>query len=536
MWTCGDVHKWSGEAETLADPPAEASAHLAECDHCLRKVRLLQRAATLSREASRSPQPSIPDFDTVSRAAAPSLRGVRWSFAAAAASLATLAIAWWAVRPGVDEPPASAPPAVAIQAGQTVETATGTVVLSDPRTGSVALGPVTRVRVAAWAPEATELWVDSGRLEVSVRHRGPGQTFRVRTEYVEITVVGTRFVVVHYPGAGTQISTLEGVVRVTVPGAEGRAIAAGESLFVGPAGEAPAPAPADASGAGQQAPVATPPWVSLANVSRTPLPADVQIASVANVRQNASPLAPVVVPPRREPSDPEQALDVARRALAEGRPEQAVGVLAALTDQAGERRSAVLALLADAYRVAGRGEDARTAYERAIGAATPVERPALMVDLATLLQADLHRPGDAGRVWTSYLDRYPAGRYVGRALWELAAIADAGGRTVQAEALRRRIADQAPDGPEALPALADVGRRLIERGDLDAAAEWFEKRCAGTGALAEVARVGLMRVRLQQGRAQDLCRLAGEYRQAFPEGVRSRDVQRLAEAAACPPR
>jgi len=106
MWTCGDVHKWSGEAETLADPPAEASAHLAECDHCLRKVRLLQRAATLSREASRSPQPSIPDFDTVSRAAAPSLRGVRWSFAAAAAILATLAIAWWAVRPGVDERPA----------------------------------------------------------------------------------------------------------------------------------------------------------------------------------------------------------------------------------------------------------------------------------------------------------------------------------------------------------------------------------------------------------------------------------------------
>ena len=82
-------------------------------------------------------------------------------------------------------------------------------------------------------------------------------------------------------------------------------------------------------------------------------------------------------------------------------------------------------------------------------------------------------------MWTDYLAAWPSGRYAGRALWELASLADAEGRPAEAEAFRRRVVEQAPAGPEAIPELASVGKRMIDSGELEAAAAWFQARSEG---------------------------------------------------------
>ena len=54
-----------------------------------------------------------------------------------------------------------------------------------------------------------------GTLRASVRPRGAGEIFEVRTPVAVISVVGTDFVVTHDPREGTLVQVAEGVVRVT---------------------------------------------------------------------------------------------------------------------------------------------------------------------------------------------------------------------------------------------------------------------------------------------------------------------------------
>jgi hypothetical protein len=91
--------------------------------------------------------------------------------------------------------------------------------------------------------------------------------------------------------------------------------------------------------------------------------------------------------------------------------------------------------------------------------------------------------------------------------------------------------DDVPDSPETAPAFARAGRRLIDRGELDLAERWFSPRLGShQPAIAEAALVGLMRVRLGQGREDDVRALAALHANRFPAGLRRAEVDRVVHA------
>jgi Flp pilus assembly protein TadD len=525
------------DAESPLSP--EFVAHLETCDSCRGAMRAYRDALSLATRATAQTAIPLPpragtlDARLRSRLRRRAIR--RWAPAVLLPAAALLAVALrvaWPGAPvtdgiGVNGPPAAADPArsgatLAVRPGQTVLSGTEGAVVADPRTGRIALGPETRLTFDAWSPEATALRLETGVVQAEVEHRAPGERFEVRTPYVVVRVTGTRFEVTHRPGLDSVVTVQEGEVEVDRPSGEllARLPAGGTIRVERPSSALEPPVPAE-SPATRQA----------ESGSRTPEDA------VARVRlpSPATPLATARTGPAPRPGPPhppgtEDLLARVRALAADGRTDEALALLSLRDDQP-EGRERLLAALGDALWVAGRPEEARATYERALVLWSKAPPEGLFLDLAILVGQRMDRPIEAGSVWRRYLEAWPSGRYAGRALRDLAAIEDTAGRPDAARDLRRRLLTVAPHSPEAASAFARLGRDLLEGPDLDAAARWFAARLDDPDRLvAEAALVGLMRVRLAQDRPREVRSLASEYERRFRAGTRRDEVRRVLDA------
>jgi Tfp pilus assembly protein PilF len=541
MDTCERAALWMDQAEPGALGPPEMRQHLIECPACRRRAALRDEAVALFRQATDGPAVPMPSLAAVRGAAHPASRdrrrvvGITGALAAAA-----LLVAVWAAWPRVsgtdngrnESRPAESP----TLAGQIIEASEGEVAIADPRIASVTLAAGTRLAVDAWSAEVTRLRLERGRIETDVRHRATGQSFEIRTDLAVVRVVGTRFVVSCVPGVETVVTGIEGVVQVDR--ADGRAVGRvtpGLTLRVS--------APEDAGRDGGAATAR----VAALSIQERVAPLDRATPAIAPAPGSRVPTPPAraVAAERRagtpgtSPDRPtvEDAMAVALALLSRGADREAVDTLTAALPTAGPQRPRLLALLGDAHRVAGRLNEARTAYEEALSADDGSVGEGVQVDLAALLQADLHRPEAAAAAWRRYLEAHPRGRYVSRALWELSRIAEDAGRTEEALEACRRLVLESPGSEEAPRAFVKVGRALIDRGDLPAAEAWFQDRGQDPApSIAEAAVVGLMRTRLAQGRGDDVRSLAATHALRFPTGERRGEVQALLDAVGHPDR
>jgi tetratricopeptide (TPR) repeat protein len=227
---------------------------------------------------------------------------------------------------------------------------------------------------------------------------------------------------------------------------------------------------------------------------------------------------------------PEDALASARVQLAAGRPDAAIVALeAALVDAAPGRE--LWALLGDAYVLTGRTRDAVTAYGRAVALAGAADPGALVVDLGDAMLAEGDRTR-ARALWSSHLERFPAGPTASTVASRLAALSAQLGEDATAERLWRFVLDRTPDAPASATALTELGRRLLARHAWADATALFAPFADGTrGHLAEIALVGAMHARAGEARWDLVRELVARYRRAFPDGPRAAEVDVLAAAA-----
>jgi tetratricopeptide (TPR) repeat protein len=228
-------------------------------------------------------------------------------------------------------------------------------------------------------------------------------------------------------------------------------------------------------------------------------------------------------------SDP---LAAARALLASGDDAAAVALLEARAAEAGGERP--LALLGDAYRLAGRAEDAVAAYRAALAAAPAKDQGAVVLDLGALLAAG-GDPDAAAHAWRAYLDDHPVGRERAAVRLRLARHLHRTGGKAEAAALYEALLEEAPGAPWAAEALAAAGQARLDEGAPARAAALFERHRATAGRrTAETALVGLMHARRAQGDAAAVRALAAEYERRFPGGPRAAEVRRLAAAIGAP--
>jgi hypothetical protein len=225
----------------------------------------------------------------------------------------------------------------------------------------------------------------------------------------------------------------------------------------------------------------------------------------------------------------EEVIRTARELLADGDDDAAIAAL----EGAAEQSWRVRATLGDAYRVAGRPLPARRAYEAALAAAGDGATEALVADLASLLGA--LEPDAAAGPWERYLERWPAGPSAPTALWALAERAAADGDRRRARDRYARLLSEHPTSPLASRAFVRLGRLLIEGEHWDdAEALFLAQRGAPQADQAEIALVGLLRVRLAQRRFEDARALVAEHAARFPAGRRAAEVAHLARAIPAP--
>lgn len=525
-----------GSGEEFSKPLME---HLRDCTECRGLAARHQRAKALLKELAQEPDVAWPGLASLRTRARSRIRRRRqaraaWALPVAAAIAVALGLAWPPMAPtgpgsgpaAVDEVRPGAAgigadieePVVDLRTGQEVATGDAGATMARTGTGVVRLAARSRLRVEEATADATFIRLEDGLLEARVEHRAPGQSFEVRTEYATVRVVGTRFTVVHHPGADTEVRVEEGEVLVEAPG--------GRRLARIPAGGA---ARFEPSGATDPSPLPNP----------VPDPPSATCPNAIDERKASRSSAPM---PPGTPSAPRVPLpgpvgDVLARAqelLSAGKGRQAIELLASATDLPPGQEGRALALSGDAHRASGSPEAALRAYERAVSSWSGPPPETLLVDLSLVLD-ELGRPSEVATVWQRYLETWPNGRFVGRALDTLARDDEAAGRFDEALARVRRLLDQAPACPEAMPAFVRIGRALVDRGDLEVASGWFEARLDSPGtALAEAALVGLMRVRIQQGRADEVRALGAEHARRFPDALRRLEVLRLLQALVLP--
>jgi predicted negative regulator of RcsB-dependent stress response len=422
---------------------------------------------------------------------------------------------------GPDRDPGLA--AIAVQPGDGVEAADGEARLTDPDVGTLVLAPGTHLRIQAWGLR-TIVFLESGSVEATVRPRGPGEGFEVRTDLAHARVVGTRFVVDHRPGERTEVHVFEGTVSVASPsGEEVARLPAGGVARLGPGGPTrdadidPAPAlPCRES--------------SCPPIDIRPATAETRVRAGSRTSGSHAPPWPSSPVPAPVPGPVADLMARVRALATVGGEHEAIATLSRALATYPDHRPRLLALLGDLHRASGRPDEARAAWEEAIASWPGAAPEGLHADLARALE-ERGRTADAALAWEACLLQYPHGRLAGRALERLAAIQEATGHTDRALALRTRLLDEAPQSPEAVPMLAAIGLALRATGDLDGAAAWFAARThSGPPALAEAALVGLMRVRLDQGRASDVRALAAQHADRFPSGLRAAEVARVVEA------
>jgi hypothetical protein len=504
--------------------------HLAGCSHCSALRDSYEKALVAMQASNLDTTVSLPAADDIVAATRARLRGrrrARWSLMAAA-SVAVLVPFWLLLGDSSEEfrepleayvqsgplVSGSAPEltghavlesrdgaealslgSIAVQEGGTIRTDDEPAVLSDQDTASVAIGSRTRLQVVSWRPERTVLQLEAGDIELRVQNRGPGESFEVRTSLAVVKVVGTRFVVRHRAGRSTEVLGLEGQVVVeTIEGELVAYVTAGRSVRLD-------------SGVpfhGTQAIV--PPRRQ--EISRT------RDSSRAAGR-------PVVA---------EELVFEARRLLADGRDEDALGLLRrALEASTPQESPRILAALAEAYRLAGRMNEAGATWELCLASGSGSVPESAYLQYIDLLTSQ-GRIAEAVRVRQEYLVNWPAGHALGRVLRDLAAQKEREGLAGDALEIRRRLVRQAPRSSEAIEVFIEQGLRLVESGNLNEAADWFEnQRISESRDLAEAAWVGLIRVRFEEEKWDEVASLALRYRHAFPVGSRHAEVERLVD-------
>lgn len=534
MATCSEYRMWMQGADRGDPLTTSLQDHLAQCSECRDLTDTYDLAVESVREAMDEGVGRGPDMARI-RAELGCADGPKsertvpaWAvLSAAAAALAVLGL-WWALggggvpvdpetprvvrnETGVPAPVPAEERGYPVLAGQMIETAESGVTISDPRIGSVELSPHARLRVDSWHADQTQLALVSGQVEASVVGRKPGQVFNIRTEFVVIRVVGTRFRVNHTPGTWTTITSLEGSIHVdTFDGYEvasmppDRIMRVGPSLVIGP----------------------RPVGQDLAMVVR---PGDEPAKPISRPRSRvAKAQKPVKGTAESSPAKPtlEEVVARARGLLADGRNREAVACLKEFSGGSGQAR--ILALLGDAYQLDGRLEEARKAYESALSAGPSPAPEGVLLDLARLYHDRLASPAKAREAWNRYLDAYPGGRYAGQALYRLASLARAGGDESRSAALLKRVLKEAPGSQEAVRALSQVGRTLFRREGAEAAADWFRQwKDAPARDLSEAALVGLLRVRVRQGDEEAVQALTAEHLRRFPQGKRRSEIDNL---------
>jgi len=491
------------------DAPVGVRFHLERCERCATLAeRYREGVSALARDTA-SPSPRLPAAAAVI-AAAQGERGLRrpWVFTAVAAAVAALAtvvalsvaggepeldapsppVAETPTRPETSAPSpslAEAPEAPEVARpeleGIALRTTDAPVELVDPAVATVTVERGSDVAVPTWSGEAAEVALRSGGVSVSVRPRVGEQRFTVATSELVATVVGTAFSVTRSPLDGTRVAVREGVVYVEVRGGGAVTLVAGDVIVVAPAGRAPV-APERAAEPEEQV-------ASASDEATRP-------------RIEAGPIAPRV--------------QAARRLLAQGRAEEAIAALRALSPVATADRASVAALLGDAYAVAGRMAAARDAYADAARLGEGAIAAGALADLARVELA-LGDDAAAREAWRRLLAVAPDGPLAPRAL---AGLNDD-------EALLERY----PESREATAALLRIGGGHLDAGRWSEAAALFSAHLdSRRPARREAALVGLMRARLGEGRRDAVRALIDRYDQGFPDGARRAEVDRIRAA------
>ena len=444
----------------------------------------------------------------------------------------------------------------------------GRLTFGEPPNAAVTVGAETRLVIETWGVRHTRLVLSAGTVRARVAHRPERERFEVLTPTARVVVVGTEFTVAVAPDGRTRVSGRSGRVRVERPdGSVAGFVTAGTRLNVGMADDVAAPvatavrdatpaphgtgtAPAAAASSGGPATRRRPAATETARLVTTLEPERPRLSVVPRVVNLAAPTA------RRRPgpvSGPKRGRATAlRRAATRGNPlrRRGLATMAALDPLAqartwissGSERKAIAllsrtppgdwrrdALLGDAYRLAGHPTAAARAYADAIARADRPPAP-VQADLATMLDR-LDKPTEALAIWRRYVALHPRGADIGRAHLTLAKSAFTDNRGEDAERHLRAILDMSPVPGEGTTALILLGRRLLaEQRWKDAETVFAPRAVQNTGARAEAALVGLIRVRIGQGRRQDAETLLGEYERRFPAGARSAEVERLRRA------
>lgn len=540
MDACQQTALWLAAAGRETPMPVHLQDHLATCASCQSCQARYAKAVTLYAQATDGPGAPMPELATVLPR---THRGRRWgtAFMAAAAAAALVAAAlhylYW---PGEPLPKSSTETTITSQrppeptvlphgetllSTQEIVTDSGETLLSDPAIATVRIAPKSRIRLDTWSTGDTRLRLHAGALEANVHPRAPGQIFEIRTEYATIRVVGTRFVVTHLPGIETVVAGIEGQVSVrTAAGRDAGLVGSGQTLRIPAPGANANPAAADAVKEARPGPEpVTMPRTSQPRASHRPNP-----PRVDGSRQSRS---TQTTPATETAARAEEVLVRARELLAQGHDAEATRMLTSALTDGGSLRPRLLAMLGDAHRLASRFTEARAAYEQALAEGGAQLPEGVFVDLAVMLQAVPEHPEGAERAWRRYLEAHPRGLYAPRALAELASIAEQADRQEESLEWRRRLVVEAPGSNEAMPAFVRVGRAYLDRGALEAAEAWFLQAASDTRPeWAEAALVGLIRVRLAQGRPADVRSLAIEYADRFPSGTRRTEVDRLIAA------
>jgi len=217
----------------------------------------------------------------------------------------------------------------------------------------------------------------------------------------------------------------------------------------------------------------------------------------------------------------------ARRLLADGRDAEA----RALLEAAPGKGWRAWATLGDVQRLAGVAGAAEQSYSRALRLAPRPEPRQLLADYATLLDEAGGRSDRATAAWRRYAQVAPDGAHAPTALLRVAQSDLAAGDSDAARSGLERLLDRHPRTHAADRALATLGRLHMKARRWDRAAALFEAhRSSARPGRAETALVGLLRVRVAQGRRKDAGALLEAYDRRFPGGRRRAEVQHLRTA------
>jgi len=172
------------------------------------------------------------------------------------------------------------------------------------------------------------------------------------------------------------------------------------------------------------------------------------------------------------------------------------------------------------------------AAERAykLGIRLSKSQETLYVDLAILQETHLKNRASAAKTWMGYLKLAPKGTAAPRAHLALAMWALSWEKVAQAKVHFWTILGEFPNSMESGAAVTWLGGQLLREERWADAETFFLEHENGTGAKAEAALVGLMRVDIAQGRREAAVERMRLFEKRFPDGNRDQEVQRLKDA------